>query len=178
MEAATGFEPVIRVLQTRALPLGYAAVPRRFPLYSGESGRIIPYRARPVTPFLTATRHHPMHDHGSRWAHGACYNACLKRNSSGADAMYLLDWLLIALGIVLGGGVGAIAYRWRIRRQPGRLQRLIEASSSRDHEPPGGDLTGRPVRPTRTPPSLRGAAEAISETNTAEIAVNGRALTA
>jgi hypothetical protein len=26
MEAATGFEPVIRVLQTRALPLGYAAV--------------------------------------------------------------------------------------------------------------------------------------------------------
>jgi hypothetical protein len=25
MEAATGFEPVIRVLQTRALPLGYAA---------------------------------------------------------------------------------------------------------------------------------------------------------
>jgi hypothetical protein len=26
LEAATGFEPVIRVLQTRALPLGYAAV--------------------------------------------------------------------------------------------------------------------------------------------------------
>ncbi len=26
MEAATGFEPVIRVLQTRALPLGYAAI--------------------------------------------------------------------------------------------------------------------------------------------------------
>ena len=25
MEAATGFEPVIRVLQTHALPLGYAA---------------------------------------------------------------------------------------------------------------------------------------------------------
>ena len=25
LEAATGFEPVIRVLQTRALPLGYAA---------------------------------------------------------------------------------------------------------------------------------------------------------
>ena len=25
MEAATGFEPVVRVLQTRALPLGYAA---------------------------------------------------------------------------------------------------------------------------------------------------------
>ena len=25
MEAATGFEPVIKVLQTRALPLGYAA---------------------------------------------------------------------------------------------------------------------------------------------------------
>jgi hypothetical protein len=27
MEAATGFEPVIRALQARALPLGYAAVP-------------------------------------------------------------------------------------------------------------------------------------------------------
>ena len=26
MEAATGFEPVIKVLQTSALPLGYAAV--------------------------------------------------------------------------------------------------------------------------------------------------------
>ena len=26
MEAATGFEPVIRVLQTHALPLGYAAI--------------------------------------------------------------------------------------------------------------------------------------------------------
>ena len=26
MEAATGIEPVVRVLQTRALPLGYAAV--------------------------------------------------------------------------------------------------------------------------------------------------------
>ena len=25
MEAATGIEPVVRVLQTRALPLGYAA---------------------------------------------------------------------------------------------------------------------------------------------------------
>ncbi len=33
MEAATGFEPVIRVLQTRALPLGYAA------LLKTESGR-------------------------------------------------------------------------------------------------------------------------------------------
>ncbi len=27
MEAATGFEPVIRALQARALPLGYAAEP-------------------------------------------------------------------------------------------------------------------------------------------------------
>ena len=26
MEATTGFEPVIRVLQTRALPLGYVAI--------------------------------------------------------------------------------------------------------------------------------------------------------
>jgi hypothetical protein len=26
MEAATGFEPVIKVLQTSALPLGYAAI--------------------------------------------------------------------------------------------------------------------------------------------------------
>ena len=26
MEAATGFEPVVRVLQTRALPLGYVAI--------------------------------------------------------------------------------------------------------------------------------------------------------
>jgi hypothetical protein len=26
MEAATGFEPVVKVLQTSALPLGYAAI--------------------------------------------------------------------------------------------------------------------------------------------------------
>ena len=29
MEAATGFEPVVKVLQTSALPLGYAAIKRR-----------------------------------------------------------------------------------------------------------------------------------------------------
>ncbi len=29
MKAATGIEPVIRVLQTRALPLGYAAIMER-----------------------------------------------------------------------------------------------------------------------------------------------------
>ena len=33
MEAATGFEPVVEVLQTCALPLGYAAL-----LWSGRRG--------------------------------------------------------------------------------------------------------------------------------------------
>ena len=35
MEAATGFEPVIKVLQTSALPLGYAAI---FNLIGAEDG--------------------------------------------------------------------------------------------------------------------------------------------
>jgi hypothetical protein len=33
MEAATGFEPVVKVLQTSALPLGYAAI-----FYGAEDG--------------------------------------------------------------------------------------------------------------------------------------------
>ncbi len=33
MEAATGFEPVIKVLQTFALPLGHAALPSILNLY-------------------------------------------------------------------------------------------------------------------------------------------------
>ena len=42
LEATTGFEPVIRVLQTHALPLGYVARGTtragRAPLYPGPSG--------------------------------------------------------------------------------------------------------------------------------------------
>ena len=37
MEAAIGIEPMIKVLQTSALPLGYAAAVARFGL-SGEGG--------------------------------------------------------------------------------------------------------------------------------------------
>ncbi len=91
--------------------------------------------------------------------------------------MYLLDCLLIALGITLGGSIGAVAYRLRRPRQPSRLQRLIDASR-RNQDPPGDDMTGRPVRPTRTPPSLRGAAEATPEAAASEIAIKGQTLTA
>lgn len=40
-EATTGFEPVIRVLQTRALPLGYVALLRRIYLSDENNNTII-----------------------------------------------------------------------------------------------------------------------------------------
>ncbi len=50
MEAATGFEPVIRVLQTHALPLGYAAVYVRFPLSGKGTVLTLPQAATAVYP--------------------------------------------------------------------------------------------------------------------------------
>ena len=39
MEAATGFEPVVEVLQTCALPLGYAAIIKKYKIGAEDEVR-------------------------------------------------------------------------------------------------------------------------------------------
>ena len=48
LEARTGFEPVIRVLQTHALPLGYRAATKL--LYKKKCQKAINFFLSPMTP--------------------------------------------------------------------------------------------------------------------------------
>jgi hypothetical protein len=88
--------------------------------------------------------------------------------------MGILDSFLIAFGVLLGLAIG-----YAIRNL--RLMCLRTTDNGRRHFPPNGngglygDMTGVPVRPKRSPPSLRAAAEAIPEPEPVELVLRGHA---
>ena len=87
--------------------------------------------------------------------------------------MTLIDWFLIALGILFGVSIGIANRDIRLRGIAGRVRRTPPPASNSDSH---GDMTGKPVRPKRNPPSLRAAAEAVPEPEPTALVLRGHAL--